>query len=53
MQIGDSVRVLAPFDHSFPGIYTITEVVQNPDGTIVYILSDEAGGFDAKYLELV
>lgn len=49
-KIGDAVRVLPPFVESFPGAYFVTEVVNNPDGTTVYILGD-AGGFDAIYLE--
>ena len=48
--VGDGVCVLPPFADSFPGVYTVTEIVNNPDGTVVYILGD-AGGFDAIYLE--
>lgn len=48
--VGDAVRVLPPFDASFPGVHTVTEIVNNPDGAVVYILGD-AGGFDAIYLE--
>lgn len=48
--VGSLVRVRAPFDESFPEEYEITEIVENDDGTIVYILGD-AGGFDAIYLE--
>lgn len=47
---GDTVRVLPPFAESFPGTHSITEVVNNPDDTVVYILGD-CGGFDAMYLE--
>ena len=50
--VGEMVRVLPPFDESFPGEYEITDVVRNPDGTTVYILG-ELGGFDAIYLEAV
>ena len=49
-QVGDTVQVLAPFDEAFPGPRVVTEIVHNPDDTIVYILG-EAGGFDAIYLE--
>jgi hypothetical protein len=49
-QVGDTVRVLPPFDEAFPGQRVVTEIVHNPDGTGVYILG-EAGGFDAIYLE--
>lgn len=52
MQVGDKVKVKEPFRHSFPSEYTVIEVVQNPDDTTVYILSDNSGGFDAMYLEL-
>lgn len=49
-QVGDVVRILPPFADSFSGEHAVTEVVQNPDGTTVYILG-AAGGFDAIYLE--
>lgn len=52
MEVGTVVRVLAPFDDAFPGERVITEIVNNPDNTVVYILG-EAGGFDAVYLEKV
>lgn len=48
--VGQSVRVLAPFNESFPDVYTITEIVNNAEGSVVYILGD-CGGFDAVYLE--
>ena len=49
--VGDTVKVLAPFNKAFPDFYTVTEVVYNPgDNSTVYILGD-AGGFDAMYLE--
>lgn len=51
MTVGSLVRVLEPFAASFPGVYEITEVVTY-EGQTVYILSDDAGGFDAAYLEL-
>lgn len=35
------------FADSFPGVYTVTEIVH---GAVVYILGD-AGGFGAIYLE--
>lgn len=47
--IGQQVRVLGVFAESFPDVYTITDIVNNDDGTVVYILGD-AGGFDASYL---
>lgn len=51
MNIGDRVRVLAPFNESFPDVYEITETVGNDDGTVTYILGD-LGGFAAMYLEI-
>ena len=48
----DIVRTKAPFSESFPDEYAITDIVNNGDGTTVYILGD-AGGFDAVYLEAV
>jgi hypothetical protein len=52
LEIGQQVKVLEPFNHTFSGIYTIIEVVTHDDGQIVHIL-EEAGGFDSKYLEVV
>ena len=49
--IGSSVRVLPPFAHSFSGAYTVVEIVTHEDGSVVYILDQGAGGFDAIYLE--
>lgn len=50
-KVGDVVRILAPFDESFPETYEVTEVVTHGDDQVTYVLG-EAGGFDAKYLEL-
>lgn len=50
--IGQTVKVLPPFDVSFTGNFIITDIVNSSDGTATYILGD-AGGFDAVYLELV
>lgn len=49
--VGDRVRVLPPFLEAFAGVYVVVEVVSNPDGTTAYILDQDAGGFDAIYLE--
>ncbi|MCU0826665.1 MAG: hypothetical protein MUE52_04505 [Tabrizicola sp.] len=49
--VGQKVRVLDPFTESFPAVYEIIEIVTHPDGQIVCILPDDAGGFDPKYLE--
>jgi len=48
--IGQQVRILPPFDKSFPATYTVEEIVTHPDGQIVCLLSQEAGGFDPIYL---
>lgn len=50
MNVGDQVRVLAPFNESFPGVYEITEVITHEDGQIVYVLG-ELGGFAPMFLE--
>lgn len=52
MNIGDKVRVLAPFDETCSGEYEITEHVQHGDGREAFILGD-LGGFDPKYLGAV
>jgi len=46
-------RVLTPFNESFPLEYSIVGMVNSLDGTTTYILDQDAGGFDATYLELV
>ena len=48
--LGDHVRVKAPFAEAFPGVYEVTDVVHGEDGSVAYILG-ENGGFDAMYLE--
>lgn len=50
MNVGDTVRVLAPFNESFPETYQITDIVLYEDGLSAYILGD-LGGFDGMYLE--
>ena len=50
--IGQSVKVLAPFAEFFPGVYTISQVINSEDGTTTYILDGADGGFDSVYLEL-
>lgn len=51
MEIGDKVKVKGPFSPFFTSEYHIIEIINNPDGTIVYILDQDIGGFDIKYLE--
>jgi hypothetical protein len=48
--IGQQVRVTGVFAESFSGVYTILDVVNSPDGSVAYILDQDAGGFDATYL---
>lgn len=47
---GQQVRVLPPFDDSFSGTFTITEVITHEDGQVACVLG-EAGGFAPQYLE--
>lgn len=48
--VGDAVKVLAPFKEAFPDVYTVTEIVHNTDNSTAYILGEQ-GGFDEIYLE--
>ena len=48
--IGDTVKVLPPFNESFPDSYTVTDIVISEDQPTVYVLG-ETGGFDEQYLE--
>lgn len=52
LEVGQLVRVLPPFGESFTETYEITEVIQHPDGQIVYVLG-ELGGFAPIYVEAV
>ena len=53
-EINDTVRVLPPFTQYFDGdTYKVIDVIYNDEGTVVHILDQDAGGFDAIYLELV
>jgi hypothetical protein len=49
MQVGDRVRVKAPFDELFPDVYTIDGV--NPETGAFQICGDR--DFDPVHLELV
>ena len=49
MNIGDNVRILEPFNISFPETY----VIVNIDDNNVVFLENIEGGFDGKYLEKV
>jgi hypothetical protein len=48
--MSELVEVLAPFDHTFGGVYEITELVIDGGETVAYIL-DDIGAFDAQYLK--
>ena len=52
MKVNDVVKVLEPFNETYPDTYVITEVKQTDDGQEVYILG-EIGAFSACYLEVV
>lgn len=52
MKVNDVVRVLEPFNDTYPDTYTITEVLQTEDSQEVHILG-EIGAFSACYLEVV
>lgn len=52
--IGDSVRVLHPFDEPYSGVYVV-ERIELVDGDVpadpVYFLAGIDGGFDHRWLE--
>jgi len=52
MQIGDIVKVLAPFNETYSDTYSITDIVITEDNQTVYILG-ELGAFSEIYLEIV
>lgn len=49
MNVGDLVRILAPFDETYPEVYVVTG--QNPDTGAWQIL--DGIDFEEHYLELV
>lgn len=49
--LGQTVAVLEPFAEDFPHTYEVVEIITHPDGQVVCILSDDAGGFDPKFLQ--
>jgi hypothetical protein len=53
LEVGQQVKVLEPFDASFPEVYTIREVLSQEDGSVVYFISDIEGAFDIKFLEVI
>ena len=52
-EINDTVRVLPPFTQYFGDTYKVIDVIYNEDCSVVHILDQDAGGFDAIYVELV
>ena len=52
MQIGDIVKVLAPFNETYSDTYSITGIVITEDNRTVSILG-ELGAFYENYLEIV
>lgn len=52
MQIGDIVKVLAPFNETYSDTYSITDIVITEDNQTVCILG-EFGAFSEIYLEIV
>lgn len=52
LSVGDSVRVLEPFNETFTEVYVVTEAIQTEGHPTVYVLGD-LGGFVADYLEKV
>ena len=53
LEVGQQVKVLEPFDTSFPEVYAIREVLTQEDGNVVYFIGDVEGAFDIKFLEVV
>ena len=53
LEVGQEVRVLAPFDESFPEVYAIREVLTQEDSSVVYFIGDIEGAFDIVFLEAV
>lgn len=48
---GALVRVMPPFDASFPDPLVVESITQADDGSVAFVLTD-AGGFAREYLEL-
>ncbi len=50
---GQKVRVLAPFNETYPGEYEITDVNIHDDGQIAYELAETGSWFAPQYVEVV
>lgn len=53
MNVGDTVKVLPPFDEHFSELYVIEQVTTAEDGQVVYYLEGVFGAFSADHLEVV
>lgn len=53
LEVGQQVRVLAPFDETFPEVYVVREVLIQDDGNPIYFIGDIEGAFDIVFLEVV
>lgn len=53
LEVGQEVRVLAPFDESFPDVYPVREVGVAEDESVHYYIGDVEGAFDITFLEVV
>jgi hypothetical protein len=53
LEVGQEVRVLAPFDESFPEVYAVREILTQEDNSVVYFIGDIEGAFDIVFLEAV
>lgn len=53
LEVGQQVRVLAPFNQTFSEVYTIREVFVQENGNVVYFIGDIEGAFDIMFLEAI
>lgn len=51
MNVGDIVKVLPPFNETYPDEYAITSVENADDGQTVYCLIGVFGAFSIDHLE--
>ncbi len=51
MNVGDKVKIKAPFNAAFPAVYEIVAVAEAPDTYSVNVYGDASSDFNVQYIE--
>lgn len=52
MNIGDKVKIKAPFNAAFPAVYEIVAVAEAPNTFAVNVHGEVSSDFNLEYLEI-